>query len=274
MNHSRQQRPTAFGGSYGMARRGVWGLIVGLGIVLGPRAATAAAGPTDLTTAQPSHALAASCPAEGGEAHSTSLWGSIFDTSDFPPRWYCGQWSAALGWTHIVSDLLIFGAYSAIPLTLAFFIRKRRDMPFPKIFWLFSAFIFACGVGHLIEAAIFWWPAYRVAAVSKAATALVSWATVLALLPILPKALNLPSVYLINKELRKEIMEHSKAVKNLQEKQHELTEANEELERFNRLTMGRENRIMELKAQVNRLSQQLGQPRPYHLQAPPTEDAA
>jgi hypothetical protein len=35
----------------------------------------------------------------------------LFDTSDFPARWTCGQWSAVHGWTHILSDLAIFGAY-------------------------------------------------------------------------------------------------------------------------------------------------------------------
>ena len=45
----------------------------------------------------------------------------LFDTSGFPARWNCGQWSDAHGWLHILSDLAIFGAYSAIPLTLVYF---------------------------------------------------------------------------------------------------------------------------------------------------------
>jgi len=46
----------------------------------------------------------------------------------------------------------------SIPLALVYFIRKRRDIPFTSLFWLFGAFIAACGTGHLIEAGIFWWP--------------------------------------------------------------------------------------------------------------------
>ena len=42
----------------------------------------------------------------------------IFDTSDFPARWHCGRWTPLHGWTHIASDLAIFGAYAAIPAVL------------------------------------------------------------------------------------------------------------------------------------------------------------
>jgi cyanate permease len=97
----------------------------------------------------------------------------LFDTSGFPARWHCGVWSAQLGWVTISSDLLVFGAYMAIPLLLVYFIRRRRDVPFTGIFWLFCAFIAFCGLTHLIEALIFWWPAYRLSAGAKLATALV-----------------------------------------------------------------------------------------------------
>lgn len=120
----------------------------------------------------------------------------LFDTAGFPARWYCGtawQEEPAWGWLHIASDLLIWGAYTAIPLVIWYFVRRRRDLPFPKIFWLFAAFIFACGTTHLIDALLFWWPAYRLSAVVRFATATVSWATVFALLPIVPLALSFRS---------------------------------------------------------------------------------
>ena len=78
----------------------------------------------------------------------------LFNTSGFMPRWQCGLWSMKLGWLHIVSDLAIFGAYTAIPLVIAYFVLRRKDVPFPRIFWLFVTFIFACGTTHLIEAII------------------------------------------------------------------------------------------------------------------------
>lgn len=126
---------------------------------------------------------------------------SLFDTSGFPPRWQCGAWTTAQGTLHIASDLAIWGAYMAIPATIAFFLIKRRDVPFLPIFWLFAAFIFFCGTTHLLDALIFWWPAYRFSGLIKFVTAVVSWATVLALLPVIPKALALPRLGRKNAEL-------------------------------------------------------------------------
>jgi hypothetical protein len=150
---------------------------------------------------------------------------------------------------HIVSDFAIFGAYAAIPFALAYFILRRRDVPFLPIFWLFAAFILFCGVGHFLEAFIFWHPWYRLTAVIKVCTAIVSWVTVLALLPVLPKALALPGLAVVNKRL---------------------AESNEELERFAGVITGREDRIIELKQEVNELFKELGREPPY-LQEHPDE---
>ena len=120
----------------------------------------------------------------------TRLW----DTEGFPARWYCGHWSPALGWLHIVSDLAIFGAYLSIPLALGYFLLKRRDLPFPGLLALFGAFILFCGVGHAIEALIFWLPVYRLAGLVKALTAVVSWSTVVVIVRVLPAALRLPEL--------------------------------------------------------------------------------
>jgi len=131
----------------------------------------------------------------------------LFGTDDFPARWNCGTWTDLHGWVHIVSDVLTFGAYTSIPLVLAYFVKKRPDVPFPKLFYLFCAFIFACGTVHLVEAMIFWWPAYRFSALMKATTAIVSWATVAVMIPVVPKALALPGLKKTNENLQREIHE-------------------------------------------------------------------
>ena len=41
-----------------------------------------------------------------------------FGTEDFLPRWLCGNWTYLHGWTHIVADTAIFGAY-VLPIFLA-----------------------------------------------------------------------------------------------------------------------------------------------------------
>ncbi len=131
--------------------------------------------------------------------------GTLIDTSDFPARWYCGNWTDFHGWVHVISDVAIFGAYTAIPVVLAYFLLKKGDLTFPAIGWLFCTFILACGISHLVEAGIFWWPAYRVAGTMKVITASVSWLTVLALIRILPGALELPGLVTLNKDLAYEI---------------------------------------------------------------------
>lgn len=137
----------------------------------------------------------------------------LFDTSDFPARWSCGRWSAGHGWLHIFSDLGIWSAYVAIPIVLVFFALKRKDIPFRRIFWLFGAFILACGTTHLMEAIIFWWPAYRLAGVIKLFTALISWATVVALVRVAPKVFAMRS----SDELEREISARLAAEENLRQ---------------------------------------------------------
>ncbi|MBI1373107.1 MAG: hypothetical protein GC159_10280 [Phycisphaera sp.] len=190
---------------------------------------------------------------------------SLFDTSDFPERWHCGHWTEFHGWTHIISDLATFGAYTAIPCVLAYFIIKRRDIPFPRIFWLFCAFIFACGTVHLIEAVIFWWPVYRLSALVKAITAIVSWATVLAMIPIIPTALSLPGLAKINERLEDEIAERARTEEALQQRADALEKLTSELERFSRVAVGREQRIVDLKREVNAMAAELGRAAPYTI---------
>lgn len=125
----------------------------------------------------------------------------LFDTSDFPARWKCGRWTAGQGWLHILSDLGVWSAYLAIPLVLGFFIFRRKDLPFRRIFLLFGAFIFACGTTHLMEAIIFWWPAYRLAGLIKFITAIISWTTVFALIPTVPRVLAMRSPESLEREI-------------------------------------------------------------------------
>ncbi|WP_169155649.1 hypothetical protein [Brasilonema bromeliae] len=82
----------------------------------------------------------------------------LFATDGFVPRWACGLWTPFHGWLHVLSDCGIAAAYFAIPCLLAYFVLRRRDVPFLPVFWLFAAFVLSCGVGHAIEATLFWHP--------------------------------------------------------------------------------------------------------------------
>ncbi|MGE4001994.1 MAG: PAS domain S-box protein [Planctomycetaceae bacterium] len=117
--------------------------------------------------------------------------GWIFDTSNYQPRWLCGNWSPAIGWLHICSDIAIWLAYLAIPIALVYFAWKQGELPFRGLFLLFGAFIVCCGTTHLMEAVLFWWPAYGLAGVIKLVTALISVTTVVVLAAVIPQALAL-----------------------------------------------------------------------------------
>ncbi|MBI1314864.1 GHKL domain-containing protein [bacterium] len=156
----------------------------------------------------------------------------LFETDLWPPRWRCGEWSDSLGWMHIISDCFVFSAYVAIPLVLAYFVLKRKDMVFPRIFWLFAAFIFACGTTHLVEAIIFWQPIYRFAGLLKFLTAVVSWLTVAALIRIVPQALELPGLATVNERLESEVQERRIAQQKYEAANEALLSRNDELQQF------------------------------------------
>lgn len=128
------------------------------------------------------------------------FFSNIFDTTDFPPRWQCGDWSDFHGWLYISSDIAIWLAYFIIPVILIWFVRKRPEIPFLPVFWLFSAFIILCGATHILDALIFWWPGYRLSALVRFFTAVVSFTTVFALIRDLPKALTLRGPSALRKE--------------------------------------------------------------------------
>ncbi len=130
----------------------------------------------------------------------TEFFKKLADTSDWPPRWLCGEWSSFHGWLYIYSDIAIWLAYFAIPVILIWFVQRRTDVPFLPVFWLFGAFIVLCGTTHIIDAVIFWWPAYRISALVRFFTAIVSLLTVYALLRDLPKALQLKGPKAIESE--------------------------------------------------------------------------
>jgi signal transduction histidine kinase/ActR/RegA family two-component response regulator len=117
----------------------------------------------------------------------------LFDPAGLTPHGFCLLWDPGLIWAYAVSDLGIGIAYFTIPLALAIFTQRRRDVVFRPIFWLFAAFIFLCGTTHFLDVLTLWVPAYGIQVAVKATTAVVSIVTAFALWQLLPQALALPS---------------------------------------------------------------------------------
>jgi two-component system NtrC family sensor kinase len=147
-------------------------------------------------------------------------------SGNFMAHGYCYLWKPQLVWLHLGSDFLIALSYYSIPLLLIYFVRQRKDLPFQGIFLLFSAFILSCGTTHLAEIWTLWHPDYWLSGLLKAITAIISLYTASELIPLLPKALALPSpaqLEAVNLELEHEITRHKKTVKALEKSQQRLS---------------------------------------------------
>ena len=131
------------------------------------------------------------------------------------PHGYCYLWDPRILWLHVISDGLITLSYYCIPVVLIYFIRKNRDLPFHRIFWMFGAFILACGTTHLIEIWNVWHGSYLLAGIIKAITAAVSVVTAAMLIPMVPRVISLPGRIHLQEEVRKLEQEISERINKL-----------------------------------------------------------
>ncbi len=116
------------------------------------------------------------------------------DTSNYMAHGFCLLWEPGLIRLHVISDVITGLAYYAIAIALFYFIYKRRDAPFPLVFLLFGIFILSCGTTHLFAAYTIYVPKYWEEGVIKAITAFVSVVAAILLIPLIPKAISLPSL--------------------------------------------------------------------------------
>jgi len=117
----------------------------------------------------------------------------IFGGESLMPHGYCFLWNPFLVWMHVASDILIGLSYYSIPIAGFYYVLKKRDIPL----WLSSlyAIIFlSCGTTHFMSAYTIWVPAYWQAGAIKVFTAITSVAAATVLIPLMPRALALPSL--------------------------------------------------------------------------------
>ncbi|HEY9665675.1 MAG TPA: ATP-binding protein [Coleofasciculaceae cyanobacterium] len=118
---------------------------------------------------------------------------------------------------------------------MVYLVRKRRDLPFNRVFLLFGAFIVSCGTTHVMAIWTLWHPDYWLSGLVKAITALVSLYTALELLPLLPKLLALPSnaqLEATNLALIEEIVERKRTEVELQKAKEAAEAANRAKSQF------------------------------------------
>jgi signal transduction histidine kinase len=194
----------------------------------------------------------------GGERRdkkTVEFFRTLLSSGGFMPHGFCYLWSPGLVWFHAGSDSLIALAYSTIPVTLVYFIRKRRDMPFNWMFISFGIFILACGATHAMEVWTLWHATYWLSGAVKLITAIASVTTAIMLVHIVPQALALPSP----ETLRLEVAERKLAEEALSKANRRLIEAHEE----ERSRIARElhddinQRVALLALQLDRMGQDL-----------------
>ena len=143
-------------------------------------------------------------------------------TRGLAPHGYCLLWNPTLLWLHVVSDAVIGLCYFSIPIALLVFLARRRDVEFGWMIALFVIFIMACGTTHFLSILVLWVPAYGLEGLVKALTAAASLLTAIAIWPLLPRLLALPSprqLSLVNEALRREASERGRIEAQLRQAQ-------------------------------------------------------
>ena len=147
-----------------------------------------------------------------------SALSGFFDTSTLLAHGTCLFWRPDLLWLHVISDLAIGLAYYSIPIALTVFLVRRRSVEFTGLIGLFAAFIIACGTTHFFSVWTLWHADYAAEGLAKALTAVISVVTAIAIWPMLPRALSMPSpdaLAQINADLSAEIRDRTAAVEAL-----------------------------------------------------------
>ncbi len=172
---------------------------------------------------------------------------SLFSTENLAPHGICLLWRPELIWLHVVSDAVIALAYLSIPIVLAVFASRRPDIVFGWAFWAFAVFIVSCGATHLFGIWTLWYPDYAAEGAVKALTALASLATAIALWPLLPKALALPSTAQLrdaNEALQRQLQERDRLLSTFENerqahmKTEEMLRQAQKMEAIGQLTAG------------------------------------
>lgn len=106
---------------------------------------------------------------------------------NFLPHGHCFAGDRVSLFLNIIGNIAIFLAYMLIPLGL-FFILKKQKAALDKhktIILLFITFIFSCGISHLFDVIVVWYPYYRLQTYWTLWTGLISMITAALLLHLI-----------------------------------------------------------------------------------------
>ena len=142
---------------------------------------------------------------------------SLFKTEGFTARSLDEGWSPTLIWLHIVSALATWAAFTTALVALNYFILRRKNARVPRSFWIFEAF--PLRQRHSVSrpgARLSRGPSIAFTRLLWILTAVLSWAAVVTLIPVIPRILALRRP----EELEREIAERKKAEETLAVSEH------------------------------------------------------
>lgn len=115
------------------------------------------------------------------------------------PHGWCFRWEPALIAVQVLGNLGIAFAYFAMPLTMGYLLRRKREISVawipPWVVWMaagYAGFILLCGITHVLEVVTIWSPIYWIEGWVSVATAIVSLAVAVSLFFIVPNILATP----------------------------------------------------------------------------------
>ncbi len=117
----------------------------------------------------------------------------LFGSASFVPHGYCLLWRPDLVAMHVGGDVLTFIAYTAISLAIWRFTAHRTEFRRNPITLVSAAFVFGCGITHLVGAMALWYPAYGFQGILKLVVSAISITAAVTIWRMLPKILRYPS---------------------------------------------------------------------------------
>ena len=106
-------------------------------------------------------------------------WYEWLYSTAYMPHGHCYLKDPITTWANVGTDALIAIVYTLIPIAIMYakYKRGKHLLPQPVRYTirLFALFVLCCGITHVFDIIVVWYPIYNLQAAWKALTALVSW---------------------------------------------------------------------------------------------------
>jgi signal transduction histidine kinase len=181
----------------------------------------------------------------------TTYLKDIFSTEGFDPHGHCFLWMPEILRLYVISDTLIGTSYIAISAMLVYLVyRTYPNIPFPRIFLAFGAFIVTCGITHFMDIWTLWNPTYWLSGYAKFITAVASTATAVMLPPLIPRVKALIAAAQKSKERKKSLEEVNRRLEQEIAENERLVAALRENEAQMRNALTKERELNDLKSRI------------------------